>query len=204
MHARDPAADDSNSDYPDTADLVGHAAAGEPDAFRELVRRYHATVYRWAALSLGDRDEAEDVTQLVLIKVHASLTTYRGGAKFTTWLYRITRNVLFETARRQQRRGSLLAAREELHGIAAEVDSPEDTIDWGRLNALLLDYLAALPPRQREVFMLADLEGFVPVEIADLLGVEQVTVRTNLLKARRAIRSRMLREQPKLMEEYRS
>ncbi len=204
MHARDPAANEKNKDSPDTSDLIGRAAAGENDAFRELVRRYHATVYRWAAVSLGDRDEAEDVTQLVLIKVHASLGSYRGGGKFTTWLYRITRNVLFEAVRRQQRRGTLLAGENETSAVAVDGEDGEDTIDSRRLSALVRDYLEALPPRQREVFMLADLDGFSPAEISDLLGVEQVTVRTNLLKARRAIRSRMLREQPKLMEEYRS
>jgi RNA polymerase sigma-70 factor (ECF subfamily) len=204
MNARDPVATDSSRDFPDTADLVGRAAAGDRAAFCTLVRRYHSIIHRWAAVSLGDQDEAEDVTQQVLIKVHRALGSYRGGAKFTTWLYRITRNVLLESGRRQGRRNSLLRGEETLMVNTPDPDGEAGTIDAGRIAELVRGYTSMLPPRQREVFVLADMEGFTPAEIAELLDVEQVTVRTNLLKARRAIRGRMLREQPKLMEEYRS
>jgi RNA polymerase sigma-70 factor (ECF subfamily) len=198
------AAADFSGEPPDTAGLVGRAAAGDRGAFRELVHRYHATIYRWAAVSTGDQDEAEDIAQLVLIKVHGALDSYRGGSRFSTWLYTITRNVLLEQARTRRRRDELLSAHEsieptELHTV------PDDTVmDSGRLREHVMRYLAALPPRQREVFELADIQGFTPAEIAVMTGVEQVTVRTNLLKARRAIRGLMLREQPKLMEEFRS
>ena len=203
MQARNPAAASKQSEPPDTADLIRRAAAGERAAFSEIVARYHTTVFRWAAVVLGDADEADDVAQVVLLKVHASLASYRGGARFTTWLYRITSNVLFEVNRKTQRRGNILSRADDFVEKENENEN-EETIDGRRFAKLVREYMSDLPPRQREVFVLADMEGFAPAEIAELLGVEAVTVRTNLLKARRAIRSRMLREQPKLMEEYKS
>jgi RNA polymerase sigma-70 factor (ECF subfamily) len=203
MNARVVGPFESNREPPDTADLIRRAGEGEREAFQEIVRRYHGLVFRWAAVSLGDRDEAEDVVQLVLIKLYHSLASFRGGARFTTWLYRITRNVLFEISRKNARRSSLLQVDVRLTTIDADSESG-DSMDAGRVAAMIRGYLEALPPRQREVFLLADMDGFSPAEIAELLGVAQVTVRTNLLKARRAIRGRLLSEQPKLMEELKS
>jgi RNA polymerase sigma-70 factor (ECF subfamily) len=204
MRARATAAADSSGEPPDTADLIGRAAAGDRVAFCEIVRRYHASIYRWAATALGDLDDAEDITQLVLIRVHASLDSYHGGARFSTWLYRVTRNVLLEQMRTRRRRTRLLAA-EQTRTDNAHAEMPEDhLLDSGKLEAVVMQHLRALPPRQREVFALADVEGYAPSEIAIMLDVEPVTVRTNLLKARRALREKILAQQPKLMEEYRT
>ena len=203
MRAREPAASDPNGDPPDTADIIVRAAAGERAAFVEIVRRYHATIYRWAATTTGDLDEAEDITQMVLIRLHSSLGGYRGRAKFTTWLYRLTRNVMLEQERTRRRRGNLLQRQQNLSAATQVAEADSDAIDSAKVESLVLHYLGALPPRQREVFELADIQGFAPVEIAEMLDVEQVTVRTNLLKARRAIREKMLQEQPQLMREFR-
>jgi RNA polymerase sigma-70 factor (ECF subfamily) len=204
MRAQRTAAAGSSGDPPDTADLIGRAAAGDRAAFNELVRRYHATIYRWAAVALGDLDDAEDVTQLVLIRVSSSLRNYQGGARFTTWLYRVTRNVLLEQVRTRRRRTRLFEA-EQNRATEDDHGEPADrSLDSGKLELAVLGHLGSLPPRQREVFELADIQGFAPVEIAVMLDVEPVTVRTNLLKARRALRERLLAQQPKLIEEYRT
>jgi RNA polymerase sigma-70 factor (ECF subfamily) len=183
--------------------LIKMAAGGDHAAFRELVSRYHATIYRWALSELGAPDEAEDVAQLVLLKVYSSLATFRGGSRFSTWLYQITRNTISELARKDQRRATLLP-----RSVAEEPQYDESAvlsaIDGERLESAVKRCLANLPPRQREVFELADLQGFAPAEIAEMLNVEAVTVRTNLLKARRQIRTIMLAERASLLEEFRS
>ena len=192
-----------NGDPPDTAELVARAAAGDRDAFRTLVDRYHRIVHRWALVSLGDADEAEDVTQIVLIKVLDGLASYRGGGRFTTWLYVVTRNVILENTRLRLRREKLMEREESLSPQSDVVVDSAD-LDSTKFVETVRAVLNELPPRQREIFQLADLDGFSAAEVAAMLGVEPVTVRTNLLKARRAVRTRMLRDQGKLIEEFRS
>src|SRR5690606_34055962 len=86
-----------------------------------------------------------------------------------------------------------------------EVAEPalEGSIDAARIARIVLERFRELPDRQREVFDLVDLQGHTPAEVAELLGLEPVTVRTNLLRARRAIRRKILECHPRLLEEYR-
>src|SRR5689334_16724242 len=85
----------------DTATLVARAVAGEDGAFDRLVRTYHAVVYRWALVVAADPDEADDLTQAVWIKAHRSLGSFRGDAKFSSWLYRITYTTAIEFGRKR-------------------------------------------------------------------------------------------------------
>lgn len=84
--------------------LVERARAGDEAAFARLVARCYDRVYRWALGRTGDPDEADDVTQDVLVRMHRHLGGYRGRAQFTTWLYQITRNAAIDRARRRERR----------------------------------------------------------------------------------------------------
>ena len=96
-------------------------------------------------------------------------------------------------------------ARQEHAAPAAEPSGDDDVAEKllrARLARLVLDEHRRLPPRQREVFALADVHGHDAGEIAELLGIDRVTVRTNLLRARRAIRKRILDAHPELLEEY--
>lgn len=187
----------------ETADLVARAAAGEGDAFTELVLGHHALVFRWALVLADDPDEADDLAQAVWIKAHRGLGGYRGSAKFTTWLYRITSNTAVEFGRKRQRQWTALAMwRESGEGLAGAVPAHDD-LDEKQLIGVVRGMLGHLPPRQRAVFAMADLDGVTTAEIADRLEIEEATVRVTLFKARRAIRSRLLHQEPKLMEEHR-
>lgn len=188
---------------PDEASVEGvveRVARGDRAAFRELVERYHAQIHRWALALTADSDEADDVTQTVLLKVHRSLGSFRGRSAFGTWLYRVTRNAALDRQRRRRATVPLEeVARESLPEGAA---GPGDDLDAGRLASLVRRYLGELSPRQREVFDLADLQGLDAIEIAEMLELEPVTVRVHLSRARRAIRSRMLECHPEWIEEY--
>ncbi len=196
-------ANSSESPSPDragTGALVIRASGGDAEAFRLLVRRFHETIYRWALGSTGDRDDADDVTQQVLLKVHDSLATLRNGGNLRTWLFRVTHNAALELHRVRGRRAAaldreLLLTPGERVGLA-----PVDRIDLEHTLTLVQHYFEELPDRQRLIFDLADFQGFTPAEIAGMLDMEQVTVRANLCKARRAIRTRILRDHPALME----
>ncbi|HEX7051978.1 MAG TPA: RNA polymerase sigma factor [Longimicrobiales bacterium] len=191
----------SAPDHDVLAGLVRRAQAGDADAFRRLLGEVHGRVYRWALGLTGEPDEADDVAQAVLLKLHRHLSAYRGRGRLTTWLYRITRNEAGQRERQRRRRRALLEERTDALPAAYEPAAP---IDARRLAALVHARFRQLPERQREVFDLVDLQGYAPAEVAEMLGTTPVTVRTNLLRARRAIRGWILESHPELVEEYRS
>ena len=192
-----------SSDDEELATLVRRVRGGHSGAFDELARRVRDRVRVWARRVVEDDDDAEDVAQLVLVRVHERIDEFEDRSRFGTWLYRITRNVALERRRVEARRGALLSRR------IAEVDEPpqehtSDAADADRLHRLVATYFDELTPRQREVFELIELRGVPAPEVAVRLAIDQSTVRVLLLRARRAIRSRMLEQHPDLLEGYRS
>jgi RNA polymerase sigma-70 factor (ECF subfamily) len=184
---------------PELAVLLDRARRGHARSFDAIARRVHDRVRGWARRLTRDADDAEDVAQLVLLTLHERLGDFDGRSRFTTWLYRVTRNVALDRRRAEARRAELLSRRapeaESEGAVAADADE-------ARLARLVRAYFEELPARQREIFELADLRGYTAPEIAARLGVQAATVRVTLLRARRAIRSRMLREHRRLLEEY--
>jgi RNA polymerase sigma-70 factor (ECF subfamily) len=184
------------------ADLVPRAQRGDAEAHEALLRACRDTVYRWALVQTADREDAEDVTQEVLIRLHGSLHRYAGRSRFTTWLYRVTRNEATSLGRRLRSRLRLAdAASREAAADPAGPDDPLGRIHAAKVAALARDLLLRLPRRQREVFHLADLEGCTAEEISQRLGMSPVTARVHLLHARRALRSQLLERWPELGEE---
>lgn len=180
--------------------LVGRAKQGSASAFDELVSRVHTQVRYWAARVTHDPDDADDVAQLVLLRLHVHLREFEGRSRFTTWLYRITRNIALNRRRSERRRQRLLrsASRMPDH-VTSDVAEQSDN---DRLALLVRSLSRELSHREREVFELADLRGMSAHQIAGLLGVQPVSVRAALSRARRRIRVRMLEQYPHLLEDY--
>lgn len=187
----------SSQDPP--ADLVRRAQAADPVAFHELARWCYPRVRRWALVRTGDADEAEDVTQDVVAGLQQRVRRFDGRSRFTTWLFRVTANEAGARARRTARRLRLLA------GWSAEPRADEEerrlaAVHGETVGALVRALLVGLPERQRQVFDLADLQGFESGEIAEMLEIDAATVRSHLMWARRALRGRILAEMPELRE----
>jgi RNA polymerase sigma-70 factor (ECF subfamily) len=185
----------------DLPHLVDGARSGQADAAERLVARVGTRVRAWAARFTDDEDTADDVAQDVLISLGRRVRHFHGASRFSTWLFAVTRNVALSKRRRESRRAELLDRHATL--AIATTDEPPDP-DTQRLAALVLEYFDRLPRRQRQIFELADIRGMSPAEIARELGMQQVTVRAHLFKARRAIRERMLQNHERLLKEYRS
>lgn len=181
------------------ADLVRRAQAGEPAAFDELVRWCYPRVRRWALVRTGDADEAEDITQDVVVGLRERVTQFEGRSRFATWLFRITANAAGARARREARRLRLLGRRSAVPGEDEEqrrLAALHGEMVAGLVRALLVE----LPERQRQVLDLADLQGFEAGEIAEMLEIDAATVRGHLMRARRVLRGRILAEMPELRE----
>jgi RNA polymerase sigma factor (sigma-70 family) len=185
----------------DIPSLVEGARSGQRAALEGLIARVHERVRGWAARFTDDQDSADDVAQDVLIELERRLRKFDGKSRFSTWLFSVTRNVALTQRRREQRRWRL-SERRALLGEALDVaaDDPDAVV----LGRLVLGYWSALPRRQRQIFELADIRGFTPAEIANDLGMQQVTVRAHLFKARQTIRAQMLEHHERMIEEYRS
>lgn len=182
----------------DDADtLVRQAAAGDPAAFRALFARHRSDVARLVYRMLNAPADLEDVVQEVFVQVFRSLKDFRGQSKFSTWLHRVTVNVVLMHRRSARSRPVLT---EELPGelVADEGQTlPDEEVDRLERMRAFQRLLSRLADKKRVVFVLHELEGMSPAEIADVVGAPVLTVRTRLFYARRELEA-MLAEEPTL------
>lgn len=181
----------------DEQGLIARATANDTAAFRELYNRHRVDVARLVYRMLGGRGDLEDVIQEVFVQVHKSLKDFRGQSKFSTWLHRVTVNVVLMHRRAARSRPVFADAplgEAVLHGEDVPPDEDAERRERVRAFARLLDRLA---DKKRIVFVLHELEGISPGEIAKIVGAPVLTVRTRLFYARREIEA-MLADEPSL------
>lgn len=172
--------------------LVEAAAAGDREAFDDLVRRHQATVLRLARTLGGGAVDAEDVSQEVFVRVWRSLSKFRGDSAFSTWLYRITLNVIrthqgsFGRLRRLFAAPAQDAAETEV--FAERVSGDDDPEKDVLLRDAIDKALGALPEDMRTALVLRDVQGLDYREIAAVLDVPLGTVESRIFRARQRLR----------------
>jgi RNA polymerase sigma-70 factor (ECF subfamily) len=173
------------------------AAAGDREAFGELVRRYQAAVRRACRAVTGDEHDADDAAQEALLSALDRIETYDRKRPFGPWLLRIATNAAIDLVRRRTvRRAETLDER-----YAAHTRSPAADAETAELRAKLSSALATLPERQRIAITLFDVEGYAHAEIADIVGVPEGTVRSDVFHARRKLREALGQFAPGAEEE---
>ena len=153
------------------------ARGGDLGAFEELVRGHQADVYRLALHLVRDVQTAEDVTQEAFVRAYRSLRRFRGGSKFSTWLFRITRNCAVDAIRKRERRRTYESAALER----------ERGIEEPSLRVALDEALDALEPDLREPFLLIEVLGLSYLEASGVLGIAVGTVKSRMHRARREL-----------------
>jgi RNA polymerase sigma-70 factor (ECF subfamily) len=188
-HGRAPEADDGPGA---DARLARRAAAGDAEAFDAIVRRFKDRVLRVAHRFLRRPEDVEEIAQEVFLKAYRALPDWRADAPLEHWLLRIATNACRDALRERKRRpataladlagdrGTLLDR--ALEGAAVEAAEAEEA---RRVAADLLD---ALPPRDRVVLVLLDLEGMSTAEAAAATGSTRGAVKIRAMRARRALR----------------
>ena len=170
-------------DDPLLPELVARCQGGEREALGEFYRRFRGDVAKNLQRVLGPgRGDLEDVLQDVFIEAFRSIVRFRGDARVSTWLYRVTLNVALQRLRKRKRLAEVPA---ENVAESASHETPERGLDnRRRLEAVykILDHLSA---KKRVVFVLHEIEGREPKEIAQLVGAPVLTVRTRLHYARK-------------------
>lgn len=182
----------------DDDQLVQRARGGDDEAFGALFRAHREHVVRLVHRMVGPAAEVEDLVQEVFLQVHRSLGDFRAEARFSTWLHRLTINVVLMARRSARSRPTLVdaAAAPEPRAMVA---GPEGTLAVGRRVAALYRLLDRLSDKKREVFVMHDIEGLTAPVIAELVGAPALTVRTRLFYARKELAA-MMRDEPALAE----
>lgn len=169
---------------PDAA-LVKSSQIGDPDAFGALVERHQDTVYRLALRMLGNPHDAADVVQESFIKAWRALPSFRGSAKFSTWLYRIA--VRVATDRLRSSKPELLSDMAPADGIGP--NEPAEAVLRSESKDELERALALLPAQYRVVLTLFYGEQCSHEEISSVLGIPVGTIKTHLHRARTRLKA---------------
>ncbi|MGI9455467.1 MAG: RNA polymerase sigma factor [Aeoliella sp.] len=175
----------SNDDPTDDAQLVQAALAGDRDAFGELVERYQDRLFNTLVRMLGSRDDANDVVQEAFVQAFVKLETFRGDARFYTWLYRIAMNMALSHRRRQRPTVSVEAVKDCVGDEPVDHDPGPDVQMIGTERvAAVQSALAKLGDQHRQILVLREMEGCSYETIAEILQMPIGTVRSRLFRAR--------------------
>ena len=176
-------------------DLLADYQQGDPGAFEALLRRHRAPLFTFLVRMLGDREKAEDLAQETFLRIVKGAQAWERRARFQTWLFTIARNLCVDHARRDRfRRADSLDAQGPDgeaplgDGVPGREIDPGRGAESARLRPLLQQALLALPPDQREVFVLREQAGLPFREIAEMVGVNENTVKSRMRYALLALR----------------
>lgn len=200
----------------DEASLVAALRAGDQGAFRDLVKRYHASLVRLARASVASHAVAEEVAQDTWLAVIKGIRAFEGRSSLKTWLFRILVNQARKRGAREHRIIPMSSLGTDGSGGDAPVVDPDrfvpdgqrwaghwcaPPVPWTDLPAerligketvaVVVSAIEELPDRQREVVTLRDVEGWTAAEVCELLGVSEGNQRVLLHRGRSRVRARL-------------
>lgn len=170
--------------------LAGLAAGGDVAAYEALVRRHTPRIRRTAYRVVGNREDAEDVAQDVLVTLWTSIGSYAGSAPFTTWLHRVVTNRALSLVRSRRPQSWPLPESTTCRPWDGCADVERAVLAREQLRSVA-DAVAALPASLRSVFAMHQVEGRSYQEVADSLALPEPTVRGRLARARRQLTARL-------------
>ncbi|MCY9783161.1 sigma-70 family RNA polymerase sigma factor [Nocardiopsis sp. EMB25] len=163
--------------------LVVRCQLGERDAFRELVRAWHAPLWRYVRGMVGSTHLADDLVQEVWVAVLRGLPRLRESERFAPWLFTIARRAIADHLRRSYQAAETSVA--EAEALAVDDDPLDGVLTTMQIEAGLY----GLPPLEREVLVLFHLQDLLLTSCAEVLGVPPGTVKSRLHRARRMLRA---------------
>jgi RNA polymerase sigma-70 factor (ECF subfamily) len=171
--------------------LMLRVQSGDNDAFRQLVDRYNARIFGFFRRRLGDRQEAEDLTQEVLLRLFRSRHSYQPRARFSTWVFHITQNVARNAVRFRRRHPCvrLPMTANELRADAA--DTPSGPLERAELAGVVRAAIADLGERQRAALELHQFHDHTYAEVAAQLAITPKAAKSLLYRTRNLLRARL-------------
>ena len=197
MAASDPGNQGRSEDDAKDVRLMQLVSRGDTSAFEELIERHQALVAGTVARMLGSNSDVEDIAQQVFIRVWKSASRYVPRAKFTTWLLKITRNLVFNELRRTKRRAQVPLESEASADEPALKDesnpAPDASLLEVELRKAIEEAIMHLPETQRMAMVLRRYEQLSYEQIAEVLDLSVPAVKSVLFRARTELRSRLSR-----------
>src|SRR6266511_2251647 len=195
MSGKDPGDQRRSEEDAEDVRLMGLVAQGDTSAFEEVIDRHQALVAGTAARMLGSNSDVEDIAQQVFIRVWKSARRYVPRAKFTTWLLKITRNLVFNEMRRSKRLPHV-----PLHSETGVEDpplkdetnlAPDASLLESELQQAIEEAIQRLPETQRMALVLRRYQQLSYEQIAEVLDLSVPAVKSVLFRARTELRSRL-------------
>ena len=182
------------------AQAIAGCVAGDPQAFEVLYNMHKRRVYSLCLRMVRDPAEAEDLSQEAFMQLFRKIGTFRGDSAFSTWMHRLTVNIILMRIRKKGLdQVSLDQDRDDGQDLPPKEYGTEDIDLLGVVDRITLNKaIAALPKGYRTVFVLHDIEGYEHNEIARMMGYSVGNSKSQLFKARLKLRSLLLDNKPNL------
>ncbi len=175
--------------------LLTNAKKGDVEAFEALTSQYWKKIYNIALRMLGNHEDADDLTQDVLIKIFKSLRNFREESSFSTWIYRITKNVCIDELRKRKKE-KIVSLDEEIElnegsvkiQVKSDKPGPYEEYEKSEIGRIVTEAISKLSDEHRMVVVLRDIQGFSYEEICRIVGCPKGTVKSRLNRARNELR----------------
>jgi len=179
-------------------ELVARCNAGDTESFNQLILRWERPMYALAYRQLGHEEDARDVVQDAFLRAFRALPGFKGEAKFSSWLYRITLNLCRDVMRRAKRAPFVQAPEgvdvgDLVSSETTAAESIEDVVTRNDLGRHVARAMSRLPEEQRAAILLKEYHGLTFQEIAELQGCPLSTVKTRLYQGLTVLRRELER-----------
>ena len=183
----------------DEREIIERVLAGDNDAFGVLVERYQSKVYNLALRMTGSEDDAADMAQETFLRAWRSLPALQFASAFSTWLFRMTHNICIDHLRSKKRKPTVSLTMQDDGGEeTAQLDlpdpgpDPEQSLLQSEERTLVARALQALPADYREILTLRAIDDLSYQKIAEILHLQEGTVKSRLSRARAQLRKNVL------------
>lgn len=173
--------------------LVQRIQSGDSDAFAVMMDLYQKQVYNLALRTVGNPEDAADMTQEAFLRAYRAIGSFRGDSKLSVWLYRLTQNVCIDFLRSRGRRPTVSLTVENEADEVQELDvaddrfDPEEQYQRKALRDAVRRGLDSLPEEYRAILVLREINGLSYAEIGEQLQLEEGTVKSRLFRARKKL-----------------
>jgi RNA polymerase sigma-70 factor (ECF subfamily) len=183
--------------------LIESARKGDVRAFNQLVPLYQSMAYNLAYRILGDPDAAADATQDAFVSAFKAMRKFRGGS-FKAWILRIVTNACYDQLRSKQRKpteslDALPIDQDHISYLRDESERPDEYVERQDLNRAIQSAIQTLPPDQRTIVVLSDVQGLSYQEIAEVTELSLGTVKSRLSRGRSKLRDYLVQQQGELL-----
>jgi RNA polymerase sigma-70 factor (ECF subfamily) len=163
--------------------LIKQFLAGNQHAFSMLTYKWQKPLFNFCLRFIGDHDTAKDILQMVFLKIYQKLPTLEDHSKFSSWVYRVTRNLCFDEITRKK----FESLEEDTNNLKVEETCEQDLSDK-EVADVLKNALQKIPEDQREVILLKTYQDLKFIEIAEILGISINTVKSRMYHGLKALK----------------